>query len=507
MERLFGNAARVAAGVGLGLALALSWGEQARAQAPETLVVDLVNEPSSLDPHMQWNPDSYYVYRNIFDNMVTRDDSGEIVPQVATGWDYASETEVVFTIRDDIVFHDGEPLTAQDVAYSVNRITDPDLGSPQLGQFNKITGAEVTGENEVTLTTDGPYPVLLAQLVKLSIVPEHVVEEVGDEAFNAAPVGSGPYVFEEWERGVQVTLSANEAYWGNAAPFPSVEFRAVPEASTRMANLQSGASHLIVTIDPDQAAQLETSGGVEPRNVLTERVGFLGLNPQRGATADPRVRRAIAHAIDKELIVDALLGGFDRPVDIMLSPAHFGWVDGIEGPDHDPERARALLEEAGAIAEEPMIFATAPVFDQRIVQALQQMLTEVGLDVEIELTDMATYLDRVRAPSPEGPHMNFGRWSCACQDADGVLFPLLHSGSSWSNWASDATDAALERGRSTLDDAERIAAYAEVHETTVSEVPLVPLYQAAILYGADENLVWQPTPNESMFLNRMGWAE
>ncbi|PQO24886.1 peptide ABC transporter [Rhodobacteraceae bacterium WD3A24] len=498
---------RAAAIAGVGLALAFAAPDMGRAQAPETLVIDLVNEPSSLDPHMQWNPDSYYVYRNIFDNMVTRSDDGEIVPQVAESWEYVSETQVAFTIRDDITFHDGEPLTPEDVAYSVNRIIDPDFASPQLGQFNQITNAQVTGENEVTLTTDGAYPVLLAQLVKLSIVPEHYVEEVGDEAFNEAPLGSGPYVFEEWQRGVQVTLAANEDYWSTPGPFEQVEFRAVPEASTRMANLQSGASHLIVTIDPDQAAQLQGAAGVQVLDVLTERVGFLGLNPQRGPTADPLVREAIAHAIDKDLIVEALLGGFDRPVDIMLSPAHFGWIDGITGPGYDPERARALLAEAGDIAEEPMVFATSPVFDQRIVQALQQMLSEVGLNVEIEMTDMSTYLNRVRSDPAEGPHMNFGRWSCACQDADGVLFPLLHSGSSWSNWESPETDAALERARSTLDEQERLDAYSEVHETVVSEVPLVPLYQAAILYGADSDLEWQPTPNESMFVNRMSWSE
>ena len=92
---------------------------------------------------MQWNPDSYYVYRNIFDNLVTRDDKGEIVPQVATSWKYLSDTEIEFTLRDDVTFHDGQKLTAEDVAFSVKRITDPKFASPQLGQFNKIVNAEV----------------------------------------------------------------------------------------------------------------------------------------------------------------------------------------------------------------------------------------------------------------------------------------------------------------------------------------------------------------------------
>ncbi len=167
----------LAATLSLGIATALA----APANAKDLFVVDLVNEPSSLDPQKQWNPDSYYVYRNIFDNMVTRDDAGEIVPQIATKWERTSDTETVFTIRDDVKFHDGTPLTPEDVVYTVERITDPKFASPQLGQFNKIIKAEVTSPTTVKLTTDGPYPALLGQLVKLSIVPKHVVDAVGKD--------------------------------------------------------------------------------------------------------------------------------------------------------------------------------------------------------------------------------------------------------------------------------------------------------------------------------------
>ncbi len=175
---------------------ATAWIQTTPASAKDTFTIDLVNEPSSLDPQVQWNPDSYYVYRNIFDNLVTRDDAGEFAPEVASAWDVQSDTKIAFTIRDDIHFHDGTTLTPEDVVFSVKRITDPDFASPQLGQFNKIVDAEVTGPHTVVLTTDGPYPALLAQLVKLSIVPEHVVKSVGNDEFNLHPIGSGPYKFE-----------------------------------------------------------------------------------------------------------------------------------------------------------------------------------------------------------------------------------------------------------------------------------------------------------------------
>lgn len=476
------------------------------ALAKDALAIDLVNEPSSLDPHKQWNPDSYYVYRNIFDNLLTRDDEGAIIPQVATEWEYPSDAEVIFTIRDDITFHDGEPLTAEDVIFSVNRIIDPEFGSPQLGQFNKILSAEIVEDNKVKLVTDGPYPVLLAQLVKLSIVPKHVVEEVGDDAFNASPVGSGPYKFEEWNRGVSVTLSQNDSYWGDQGVFETVEFRAVPDASTRVADLQSGNADLIVSIDSDMSMQIEGSGMGKVLMVLTERVGYLKLNPSRAPLDDERVRRAIAHAVDKELIVEGLLGGFDKPTAQMASTSHFGFIEGIEGLPFDPEEAKRLVEESGA-GSITLSFATSPVFDQRIVQALAQMLTDVGFKVEIELTDMAAYLQRVQSEPADQPHMSFGRWSCACQDVDGVLFPLLHSSSSWAAVENPELDALVEEARNTLDEAERLKAYETAHQRVAKDVLLLPLYEAAILYGAANELEWQPTANESMFLNRMSWAD
>ena len=389
--------------------------------------------------------------------------------------------------------------------YSVERITDKEFGSPQLGQFNNIIKAEKTGDHTVKLTTKGPYPALLAQLVKLSVVPKAYVEKVGREEFNLKPIGSGPYKFKEWSRGVEVILERNDAYWGNKGEFATAAFRAVPDASTRVANLRAGTSDLVVTLDPDLADQIKSAPGIEPRSVLTERVGFLRVNPAR--IKDVRLRQAIVHAIDKQLIVEGLLGNFDKPVDIMLSPAHFGWVDGMKGLAFDPDKAKALIAEIGDPAKRKLEFATSPVYDQRIVQALQQMFTDVGLNVEIVMTDMSTYLSKVRAKPEDAPELSFGRWSCACQDADGVLFPLLHSSSNWSYIRDPKFDAPLEKARQTLDKDERLAAYKQVHERLISEIPLAPLYQAAIIYGVKKQLQWTPTPNESMFLNRMSWKD
>ncbi|RGP35194.1 peptide ABC transporter [Pseudotabrizicola alkalilacus] len=489
------------------MSASLSWASAGAAAAKDLLTIDLVNEPTSLDPHVQWNPDSYFVYRNIFDNLLTRDDSGAIVPQIATEWTYLSDNEIEFTIRDGVTFHDGTPLTAEDVAFSVKRITDPGFSSPQLSQFNSITDARVSADNKVVLVTNGAYPAVMAQLVKLSIVPQHVVEAVGNDAFNLAPVGSGPYKFSDWSRGVSVTLAVNEDYWGDKGVFKEAVFRAVPDAATRMANLQAKAADLVVTINSDMAAQLDGRDDVKVLSVLTERVAYFALNAQKPPMNNPDLRLAVAHAMDKEGITEGILGGYDEPVGQFMSPAHFGWVDGLESPGYDPDKARELVAAAGEEAKVPFPILTSPVYDQRVVQAIQQMLTDAGFNASIEMTDMATWLKDMQA-GPEGiPVSAFSRWSCACQDADGILFPTLHSSSGWASAGDTALEAALEAGRSTLDEEERLAEYTKAQAILNEQNYLIPLYQAAIIYGAAAGLEWTPTPNESLFLNRMDWAE
>ena len=355
------------------LAALILLGGSAAAQQPrkDTLSVDLPGDAATLDPHVQWDTDSYSIYRNIFDNLLTRDAGGRIVPQVATAWRYVSDTVVEFDIRSDVKFHDGTPLTAEDVAFSVKRITNPEFKSPQLGQFNSIVAADVVRPNVVRLTTKEPYPALLAQLVKLSIVPKAYVESAGNTKFNTEPVGSGPYRLVSWQKGVRATLEAIPTYWRGKPHFSRVTFQPVPDAATRIADLRTGKADVTRGLNADDAAALRSETQLQILSIPTERIGYMFINALWGPTADVRVRKAIAHAIDRRLIIEALLGGFGRPVDILLTPANFGYTPDVKGYDYDLAKAKALIKEAGADGAE-LPFLTSPVYDQRIVQAIQQ---------------------------------------------------------------------------------------------------------------------------------------
>jgi peptide/nickel transport system substrate-binding protein len=231
------------------------------------------------------------------------------------------------------------------------------------------------------------------------------------------------------------------------------------------------------------------------------------MNVQKAPVDDVKIRQAIAYAIDKQSLVEGILGGYDKPVSQLLSPAHVGWVEGIQGLPYDLPKAKAMIAAAGPKAKQPISLLTAPVYDQRVVQAIQQMLVEAGLSVKIEMTDFATWLKQMQSGPESIPQMAFSRWSCACQDADGIMFPILHSSSGWANAKDPESDRMLAAGRQTLDPKKRLDAYRGVNERLAKDLFVIPLYQVGIVYGASKDLLWQPTPNESMFLNRMGWKD
>jgi peptide/nickel transport system substrate-binding protein len=489
-----------------GLVAALAWAAvpAAAKDRKDTLSVDLPGDAATLDPHVQWDTDSYTIYRNIFDNLLTRDADGKIVPQIAASWKYVSDTVIDFEIRADVKFHDGTPLTPEDVMFSVKRITNPAFKSPQLGQFNSIINAEIVPPATVRLTTKEPYPALLAQLVKLSVVPKKYLESVGDTKFNLEPMGSGPYRLAAWQKGVRVALEANDNYWRGKPFFKRVTFQPVPDAATRIADLRTGKADIARGLNSDDTVTLKGDTQLQILSIPTERIGYLFVNALWGPTKDVRVRRAIAHALDRGLIIEALLGGYGRPVDIMLTPVNFGYIADIKGHAHDLARAKALIKEAGAEGAE-LPFITSPVYDQRIVQAIQQMLGEVGLKVTISVSDQATFLRRRQGQPQDAGSLSIGRWSCACQDADGVIQPLFHSASTWAKYSNPVYDEAVIKARQTLDPAQRLSWYRKALEIIKEDLPGIGLYQDVAIYGARKGLRWKPTADESFFVYNMSW--
>ena len=226
----------------------------------DNLVVDLVQEPSSLDPHVQWNPDSYFVYRNVFDNMVTRDDDGKIVPQVATAWKQVDDTTIEFTLRGDIKFHDGTPLTAEDVAFSVKRITDPGVQEPAARPVRQDRRRRRRQpDDRAAEDRRRPTRCCWRSWSSSRSCRRRMSRRSATRSFNQEPMGSGPYKFVlDPARREDRTWRATTPIGAPRAPFPTVDFHAVPGPGDAPRRICAPARPIsIVTINADLAKELE----------------------------------------------------------------------------------------------------------------------------------------------------------------------------------------------------------------------------------------------------------
>jgi peptide/nickel transport system substrate-binding protein len=471
--------------------------------ADASLTADLASYPASLDPGLQYDTDSYSVYRNIFDQLLHRDHAtNKIVPWLATSWRQTNPTTWVFTLRDGVKFSDGTPLTAADAAFSIQRILNPELASQQNANFSAIASATGSGTT-LTITTKYPSPTLLSYLTTLSVVPMANVQKAGNAAFNLHPVGSGPYTFASSIPGSQVVLQRNDSWWGTKPQIKTVTFRAVPSAASRIADLKSGKADIADSLTPDSATQLTGAAGLKVLSAPTERVSYLAFNTIKGGpTNDPKVRQAISMAIDYTSLINDLEQGYAKPVNSVLTPLSEGYPTSLPPYKFDKAKAKALVQQAGATGK-TLVMATSPTYDPQIVQAIQANIQDIGLKVSIQNTDQATYLKKVQSPTHDWGSIRFGQWSCSCLDADGVAYPLFRTGTIWSSYSNPQFDALVDRARRTIDPATRTSLYGQAYGILAKDLPGIGLFQIDAIYGASSKLQWTPDAQQSFFVADM----
>jgi peptide/nickel transport system substrate-binding protein len=484
-------------------ACGLSTSNTSPSATDSTLTVDLGSYPASLDPGQQYDTDSYSVYRNIFDQLLHRDPATEkIIPWLATKWQQTNPTTWDFTIRSDVKFTDGSPLTAADAAFSIQRILDPAFASQQNANFSAIASATGTGQ-DLVIKTKFPSPTLLSYLTTLSVVPKAYVQKVGNAAFNLKPVGSGPYQFVSSIPGSQVVLKRNDSWWGPKPAISNVTFRAVPDVASRVADLQSGKADLADALTPDSTTQLKGNSKLKILSTPTERVSYLAFNTiDGGVTNNPTVRKAISMGIDYTSLINNLENGYARRVNSVLTPLSEGYPTNLPNYTYDPAKAKTLLAQAGATGK-TVIMATSPTYDPNIVQAIQANISDIGLKVDIQNTDQATYLKKVQSPTHNWGSIRFGQWSCSCLDADGVAYPLFRSGTIWSSYSNPRFDQLVDKARQTLDPNTRTSLYAQAYGLLNSDLPGIGLFQIVAIYGASTHVQWKPDAQQSFFVADM----
>lgn len=482
----------VVAMAALGLLLAACGGDGAADGDP--LVVGQVAEPASLDPHAVTAVNDFRITVNLYDGLVRYDsDSLGVEPALATDWTISDDgLTYTFTLREGVEFHDGTTFDADAVKFNFDRVLDenhPYHGTgpfPLANQFfGGITEVRVVDANTVAFDLGAPSAAFLSNLaypVGLMVSPT-AVQESGAE-FGRNPVGTGPFRFVEWVSNERVTVEANPDYWGGAPGLPGVVFRPIVEAQTRVAELRSGGVDLIVEVPPDDVAALGGEGGITVATEAGPHTWFLILNALEPPLDDVRMRQALNYAINKESLVEDVLQGTATVAAGPVARA-FGWAAApdLEPYPYDPERAKALMAEAGyADGAELTFYVTqggSGMLDPvPMGEAIQADLAAVGFDVTIQTFEWNAFLNEVNAGIEGKANMAEMAWMT---DEPGTLPFLTLRTSMWPEeggfnsgyYSNPRVDELLEQAAVETDQDVRAELFHEMQRIVVEDAPWV----------------------------------
>ncbi|MFD1030224.1 glutathione ABC transporter substrate-binding protein [Metaplanococcus flavidus] len=466
------------------------------------LVLAVLADASTLDPQGTSDVTSSVVQENIYENLVEKDENNDIIPGLAKSWKAVDELTWSFTLNEGIKFHDGEDFNAEAVKANLDRILNPDLGSPRHNLFAMITDVEVVSEYELHISTEYAFSPLLSHLTHNSVgmISPALIEQAnadfenGDDPFaavSANPAGTGYFKFDSWEPGQMIRLVKNEDYWGEPAHVDSVEFRVVPDSQVRLANLETGNVHIIDPVQPNEVSRIENGDAASIHRQASASLLYLGFHTEKEPFDNPLVRQAISHAIDHESIVSGIYEDLAIPATGPLAPGTFGYSEDVEGITYNMDKARELMAEAGY---EDGFSTTIWTSDnpQRLSIAVlvQEALADLNIDVEIQSMEFGTYLDATAA----GEHdMLIDSYSNPTGDADYQMYTLFHSSQKGESgnltfYENAEVDALLDDARRETEPEERAAIYAEAANILTEEAPMSFLLHQEFLLGVADNI-------------------
>jgi len=466
----------------------------------------------TLDPHFLLLDSNIAYNQHIYGALLDVNEKGQLVPDLATAWTPDGDHTWRFTLRQGVTFHDGTPFTADDVVFSLNRVPNiPNNPAPYTGALLGVTEVRKIDDHTVDIITAGFVPMLPNQLAKLSIVSKRVAEGKSPEDFNQgrAAIGTGPYRLVEVQGRERLVLRRFEGYWGQKPDWEKVEFRVLPNDGARSAALLAGDVDLIEFVPLQDLARLAATPGITVHSGNSSRVMFLGVNldPKvemvegRSPLTDPRVRKAISLAANRQGMLKSLLLGHGRIASQIGVPGMNGYVEEATPDPFAPEEARKLLAEAGyPDGFSTSIFCTNNryVADAAVCQALGQMLARVGIQAAVQAVPANVYFSRVKAGSNPTP-LFLGAWSNTQGDAGYVLNNLFHSydrakklgASNRSGWSDAAADREIEAALTEHDPEKRRALLRAAGQRAIEARALIPLFSAPVLLASKDSIRYE----------------
>ncbi len=380
----------------LALALPMAVGTTSPLLAKDSMTLGMVLEPPGLDPTAGAAAAiDEVVYANIFEGLTRIDETGSVQPALAKSWTVSDDGKTYrFSLHEGVKFHDGSSFDAEDVVFSITRATAEDSTNAQKALFSAIESVTADGANTVVITLSRPQGEFLFNMGwgdAVIVAPE----TAADNAAN--PVGTGPFKLAKWMRGDRIELSANPDYWGEKPALAKATFKFIPDPAAAFAALQAGDVDGFANFPaPENLAQFEADPRFAVEIGSTEGETILSTNNKSGPFADVRVRRAIAHTLDRQAIIDGAMFGYGTIIGTHFAPHNPAYVDLTSLYPHDLDKARALLAEAGfPDGFSATIKLPPPSYARRGGEIIAAQLKEVGINLEIIPVEWAQWLDQV----------------------------------------------------------------------------------------------------------------
>jgi peptide/nickel transport system substrate-binding protein/oligopeptide transport system substrate-binding protein len=450
----------------------------------------------TLDPALGYDTRSWFFEEHLFEALLAYDDAIALVPALAERWEIAPDgRRYRFTLVPGAVFSDGTPLTSTDVVGSLERVLAPSTRSQGAEYFRGIVGADafVAGTaphvaglaapdaTTVAIELARPDPLFLHKLALMfaAVVPAEAARRLGDD-FTNHPIGSGPFVLREWRRGERIVLARNPRYRRPALPYLDGVVQQIG-VNLQLSWLMFESGELDVTAIPPADFPAVMRDSTRPAQVIHASAldtAYIGLNCQMPPLDDRRVRQALNYAVNKADVI-ALINGRGVPARGIVPPNMPGYHTDFPGYTFDPEKARALLAEAGHADGFTTEFWTQGAdTDVKIAQKIQQDFARIGVTLEIKLVAWSAFLEAIRQPRTV-PVFDLG-WSADFPDPSNFLDVLFHS-SHWdannhSFYGNPAVDRLLDEARDLTDASERARLYAEAERLIVDDAPIIFLY-------------------------------
>jgi peptide/nickel transport system substrate-binding protein len=430
------------------------------------------------------------MYNNLVQYQLSDNNAIEVVPDVSEKWEAAADLSAyTFTIKEGVTWHDGNPFTTDDVKFTIDTVLNPDNNAAGRANISSIDTAEIVDEHTITFNLKAPFAALPVMLgYNRPIFPKHLLEgqDFANPAdFMANPVGTGPFKFKEKVEDSHLATERYDDYFDGPAHLDGITFKVIPDGNARVAQMLSGDVHFAV-IEPPQIEAMQGNDEIEVRLAPQVNYYFFAINHSNAKFADVRVRQALAHAIDRESVIENILKGTGEvstgPINPLL--ANFYNPD-VTVYDYDMDRAAALLEEAGWTKGDdgkltntagetfPLLFngpSINPIMVQVITYA-QQQYQELGFEVTLDIVDWPVHLEKYRALGYD----LLMEWWITPPDPD--LYAHYHTdGGNWWAYSNAEVDELIVSARTEPDLPRREQFYKDLQVVIADDVPVVYLY-------------------------------